>query len=88
VKHPVTPDRRDFVVRGRLWRMANSDLEEAERADLVGRLMAAGGRYASGWTAWGMEGTLLDSVDLHAIHGRKLCLSSATRGASNRFEAR
>jgi hypothetical protein len=41
VKHPVTPDRRDFVVRGRLWRMANSDLEEAERADLVGRLMAA-----------------------------------------------
>jgi hypothetical protein len=41
VNHPVTPDRRDFVVRGRLWRMANSDLGEAERADLVGRLMAA-----------------------------------------------
>jgi hypothetical protein len=33
VKHPVTPDGRYFVVRGRLWRMANPDL--------VGRLMAA-----------------------------------------------
>jgi hypothetical protein len=41
VKHPVTPDGRYFVVRGRLWRMANPDLEEAERADLVGWLMAA-----------------------------------------------
>jgi recombinational DNA repair protein RecR len=41
VKHPVTPDGRYFVVRGRLWRMANPALDEAERADLVGRLMAA-----------------------------------------------
>jgi hypothetical protein len=41
VKHPVTPDGRYFVVRGRLWRMANPGLDEAERADLVGRLMAA-----------------------------------------------
>ena len=41
MKHPVTPDGRCFVVRGRLRRMANPDLEEAERADLVGRLMAA-----------------------------------------------
>jgi hypothetical protein len=41
VKHPVTPDGRYFVVRGRLWRMANPGLSEAERADLVGRLMAA-----------------------------------------------
>jgi len=41
VKHPVTPDGRYFVVRGRLWRMANPNLDEAERADLVGRLMAA-----------------------------------------------
>jgi hypothetical protein len=55
VKHPVTPDRRDFVVRGRLWRMANPVLEEAERADLVGRLMAARRSVrdpTSGWTAW------------------------------------
>jgi hypothetical protein len=41
VKHPVTPDGRYFVVRGRLWRMANPDLDEADRADLVGRLMLA-----------------------------------------------
>jgi hypothetical protein len=33
VKHPVTPDGRYFVVRGRLWRMANPGLDEAERAD-------------------------------------------------------
>jgi hypothetical protein len=41
VKHPVTPDGRYFVVRGRIWRMANSDLANATRANLVGRLMAA-----------------------------------------------
>jgi hypothetical protein len=41
VKHPVTPDGRYFVVRGRLWRMAKPGLDEAERAELVGRLMEA-----------------------------------------------
>jgi hypothetical protein len=41
VKYPVTPDGRYFVVRGRLWRMTNPDLEEDERAQRVGRLMAA-----------------------------------------------
>jgi hypothetical protein len=42
VKHPVTPDGRYFVVRGRLWRMADPGLDDAERADLVHRrLMAA-----------------------------------------------
>jgi hypothetical protein len=41
VKHPVTPDGRYFVVRGRLWRMANPDLEEGERSRLTGRLMTA-----------------------------------------------
>jgi hypothetical protein len=41
VKHPVTLDGRYFVVRGRLWRMVNPGLDEAERADLVPRLMAA-----------------------------------------------
>ena len=38
MKHPVTPDGRYFVVRGRLWRMANPGLGEAERADLVDQL--------------------------------------------------
>lgn len=37
----MTPDGRYFVVRGRLWRMANPKLDEAERAGLVGRLMKA-----------------------------------------------
>jgi hypothetical protein len=41
VKHPVTPDGRYFVVRGRLWRKADPGLDEAERTELVGRLMAA-----------------------------------------------
>jgi len=41
MKYPVTPDGRYFVVRGRLWRMANPAIDEAERAALVGRLMAA-----------------------------------------------
>jgi hypothetical protein len=29
VKHPVTPDGRYFVVRGRLWWIANTGLDEA-----------------------------------------------------------
>ena len=37
----MTPDGRYFVVRGRLWRMANPKLDEAKRANLVGRLMKA-----------------------------------------------
>ena len=41
MKHPVTPDGRYFVVRGRLWRMANPGLDEVKRADLVGQLMGA-----------------------------------------------
>jgi hypothetical protein len=41
VKRPVTPDGRYFVVRGRLWRMANPALDDRERSVLVGRLMAA-----------------------------------------------
>lgn len=39
--HPHTPDGRYFVVRGRLWRLSNPALGEAERSDLVSELMAA-----------------------------------------------
>ena len=39
--YPTTPDGRYFVVRKRLWRSANPDLPEAERRELVKRLMAA-----------------------------------------------
>jgi hypothetical protein len=41
VKYAVTPDGRYFVVRGRLWRMANPHLAEARRVDLVDKLMTA-----------------------------------------------
>jgi hypothetical protein len=41
VKHSVTRDGRYFIVRGRLWRMANPNLDESRRDDLVYRLMAA-----------------------------------------------
>ncbi|WP_260599252.1 hypothetical protein [Sphingomonas endolithica] len=39
--HPVTPDGRYFVVRGRLWRRSNPALSEEHRAALVGELMHA-----------------------------------------------
>ena len=39
--HPVTPDRRYFVVSGRLWRMTNPELSELERARLIVSLMQA-----------------------------------------------
>ena len=38
---PVTPDKRYFVVRGRLWRCTNPSLDGAQRARLVAELMAA-----------------------------------------------
>lgn len=41
MKHPVTPDGRYFVVRGRLWRMAKPGLGGAKRDELVHRLMTA-----------------------------------------------
>ncbi|RYG00045.1 MAG: hypothetical protein EON94_10235 [Caulobacteraceae bacterium] len=40
-QHPVTPDGRYFVVRGRLWRMANPRLPEDQRLTLVKGLMSA-----------------------------------------------
>lgn len=39
--HPVTPDGRYFVVRGRLWRMSDPTLADDERRELVSDLMAA-----------------------------------------------
>ena len=41
LKHPVTPDGRYFVVKGKLWRMSNPALEEPRRASLVNKLMDA-----------------------------------------------
>lgn len=39
--HPVTPDGRYFVVRGRLWRMADPSLPPEKRQRFVDRLMDA-----------------------------------------------
>jgi hypothetical protein len=38
LKHPVTPDGRYFVVRGRLWRLADPNLSAAVRSTLVSEL--------------------------------------------------
>ena len=40
-EHPVTPDGRYFVVRGRLWRLANPALSIDVRVGLVSLLMEA-----------------------------------------------
>ena len=39
--HPVTPDGRYFVVRGRLWRCSDPSLPAERREVLVRELMAA-----------------------------------------------
>ncbi|MCJ7420535.1 hypothetical protein [Sphingomicrobium astaxanthinifaciens] len=41
MKYPVTPDKRYFLVRGRLWRMSDPALDPARREELVRALMAA-----------------------------------------------
>lgn len=40
-QHPVTPDGRYFLVRGRLWRMSDPSLDPVERQALVDGLMSA-----------------------------------------------
>nr|WP_144907395.1 hypothetical protein [Novosphingobium taihuense] len=41
LSYAVTPDGRYFVVRGRLWRMANPALTPELRGQLVSQLMSA-----------------------------------------------
>jgi hypothetical protein len=41
LQHPVTPDGCYFVVRGKLWRLANPNLASAVRSAFVSELMAA-----------------------------------------------
>lgn len=41
MQYPVTPDRRYFVVKERLWRCTNPHLSEAERSQWVKALMNA-----------------------------------------------
>lgn len=44
MEHPVTPDGRYLVVRGRLWRRSDPALSEEERERLVRKLMRARSR--------------------------------------------
>jgi hypothetical protein len=41
LQHPVTPDGRYFVVRGRLWRMSDPNLAIHDKSRLVKQLMDA-----------------------------------------------
>lgn len=41
LKHPVTPDGRYFVLRGRFWRLADLGLSPASKDELVSELMMA-----------------------------------------------
>jgi hypothetical protein len=41
LKHPLTPDGRYFIVRGKLWRMCNPDIDPERRVALVHELMEA-----------------------------------------------
>ena len=41
MEHPVTPDGRYFVVRGRLWRCSDPGLSESARERLTKQLMTA-----------------------------------------------
>jgi hypothetical protein len=41
LKHPVTPDGRYFVVKGKLWRMSDPELDPGRRSVLVHDLVEA-----------------------------------------------
>ena len=57
--HPITPDGRYFVVRGRLWRMANPQLPEDERAQRLARQAVDLAKRALGerGPVWWSDGT-------------------------------
>ena len=55
-RHPVTPDGRYFVVRGRLWRCSNPQLSETERTLQVAALMRARSAVGRALRAGDVEG--------------------------------
>jgi hypothetical protein len=70
-EHPVTPDGRYFVVRGRLWRRANPALDPSERQKLVNALMRA--RRAVG-SARRSGDTAAEAEARHAVDSAKIAL--------------
>ena len=74
MRYPITPDGRYFVVRGRLWRLANPDLPEERRAALTRELMAA--RRA--------VGTALKFGDEPALRAARAAVDAAKRALGER----
>ena len=75
--HPVTPDRRYFVVRGRLWRMSDPALSEQRRALLTKQLM----------TARRAVGAALRADDSEAEKAARRKIDRAKRALGERGEA-
>lgn len=74
--HPITPDGRYFVVRGRLWRKSNPDLPEVDRAQLVSDLMHARRQVAAALRA---QDANAQSLARQRVDAAKRCLGE--RGA-------
>lgn len=68
---PRTPDGRYFVHGGRLWRLANPGLPEAERERLVGELMDA--RRAVGTAKRAADAGAEKAARAH-VHAAKVAL--------------
>jgi hypothetical protein len=66
LQHPVTPDGRYFVVRGRLWRLANPNLSPEARSAFVGELMTTRSAVRSAKLAGDQtaEAAAHDAVDI------------------------
>ena len=67
--HPHTPDGRYFVVRGRLWRLANPGLPPELRASLVIRLMDARRSLKAGTSDLGVR-----TAARYQVHAAKVAL--------------
>jgi hypothetical protein len=74
MRHPVTPDGRYFVVRGRLWRTSDPDLAPASRDRLVAELMSARRDVGIG----------LRSGDGEAVRRARIMVDEAKRGLGER----
>jgi len=72
--HPVTPDGRYMIVRGRLWRRSDPALSDDERERRVGVLM----------TARRSVGTALRSGDTDALRAARAQVDDAKRSLGER----
>ena len=72
--HPVTPDGRYFVVRGRLWRRSDPRLSDADRQALVEALMAARRAVRAA----------LSAGDADALAAARVRVDAAKRGLGER----